>query len=248
MEQPRSFKNILQEHFQSRSLELPRYIQFRSSTNEWSSTCVLPDGSRFSAIASSKKKADQLAAKAALDELGIGWGDDNDNGDLPRAPEFRFPGCMLVLIDLENSPGYDVSRWSRYIWDCCWVEAFMGKLSSHAEKPMEQLRRHYPFVREFRIVNSGHADAVDHAISVRAGQWIESLEHPGYYYRSDEGCLYEDGICIISRDRFSLALIDILKQNLSERHPGSQANVRHFTNMNRCFEWLSEQAAAIQEG
>ena len=129
---------------------------------------------------------------------------------------------------------------SRVLWDCTKIEAFVGKLSSHATKDLPAL---YPFVDKFHIVDSGHKDAVDHAISFRAGRWAESQIHSDYYINGPEGCVYDDAICIVSRDRFSPALVDVIRQHIGGRDP----KVKHFINIDECFETLSLQGQAKEQ-
>ena len=123
---------------------------------------------------------------------------------------------MLILIDLENSPNFMKSRWLNVSFENCRLEAFVGSFSSHATKDLATL---YPFVHTFHIVDSGHKDAVDHAISVRTGQWLSHL--PG------------GGVCIVSRDRFAAALVDVLLQQTPEN-----TSVKQFMNMDQCFDAL----------
>jgi len=265
-----SNKNALQEYYQREFPRwgsdgkqiLPVYDHHRSDQG-WVCTLKLPEGGEFQATARNKKDADQDAASQALKALLGGTANPiqpTENAPLwsatprtviPRTVipshvvegvEFRLPGCVLVLIDLENSPGFNRKRWMNVRWDCSQVEAFVGKLSSHATKDLKSL---YPYVNKFHIVNSGMKDAVDHAISVRAGQWLESMKHPKYYLEGEEGCLYDDCIFIVSRDRFAPALVDVLQQQLprSEYQGGRAPGVIHSININECFGVLEEKSA-----
>ena len=138
----------------------------------------------------------------------------------------RYVGCNLILIDLENSPNYDKIKWEHVRWEDSLVEDFVGKLSSHASKDLKTL---YPFVDKFHIVDSGMKDAVDHAISVRAGMWIEST-------RQETSEVYDEGIYIISRDRFALALIDVIRQEMSTCKDDTE--FVHCVSIDECFQHL----------
>ena len=85
----------------------------------------------------------------------------------PTAQTRLYPGCFLILIDLDNSPNFTDRRWKHVKWECCHIAAFAGKMSSHANKDLPSL---YPFVDEFHIIDCAMPDAVDHAISVRRGR------------------------------------------------------------------------------
>lgn len=262
-----NYKNQLQEYYQRYHPKwdsngkhvLPRYEHSRDgSTGGWATLLTLPDGGgQFTGSGQNKKISDQAAAARAVIFLqerappsgvienptppplwsvapqGDGFVKQN-----PPNIEWRLPGCVLVLIDLENSPGHDKARWNHVRWDCSRVEAFVGKLSSHATKDLASL---YPFVTHFHIVDSGHRDAVDHAISCRAGQWVESMKHATYYLEGEEGCLYDECIHIITRDRFGPALVDVLRQLPPPEEEGC-LSVVHSINIDECFGLL-EQAS-----
>lgn len=232
-----SNKNRLQEYFQkTQNGRLPTYSHHADLLG-WVSTLTLPDRcGEFIAIGRTKKEADQIAAGQALQELDL-IEETIEQRQLVQKHDFRLPGCLLVLIDLENSPGFERSQWLNVIWDCCRVEAFVGKLSSHATKDLRAL---YPFVDKFHIVDSGHRDAVDHAISVRAGQWLETFKHPKYYIEGEVGCLFDDAIFIVSRDRFAPALVDVLRQQLRSGNWKTQEAI-HSINIDECFEILDKK-------
>lgn len=234
-----SKKNRLQEYYQRRQLLLPVYTHERTESGDWKSTLTLVDGRRFFGIERTKKDADQNAAAEALAALECS---SECSRETPSKPDWRLAGCVLVLIDLENSPGYDNTKWSNIRWDCSKIEAFVGKLSSHATKDLASL---YPFVQEFHVVNSSMRDAVDHAISVRAGKWLESMKHIEYYIDGPEGCVYDDAIHIVSRDRFAGALSDVLNQGVPPPfRPGThKPQVVHSVNIDDCFELLAKSAS-----
>jgi len=56
---------------------------------------------------------------------------------------------------------------------------------------------------------------------VRAGQWLSTGGK---------------SLCVVSRDRFALALIDVLRQQ--HAHPDG---IRHYTHMDLCFENLHQR-------
>jgi len=235
-----SNKNTLQEYYQKHCGSdgkhiLPDYDYERTMTG-WLCILTLPDSKEFRAAGRNKKLAAQTAAGKALDVISALSTKPSSphihNPTANKALQWFFPGCLLVLIDLENAPKHDKERWNRVRWDCCRIEAFVGKMSSHATKDLKAL---YPFVTHFHIVNSAHRDAVDHAISVRAGEWVESMKH---YLDREEGCLYDDAIYIVSRDRFAPALVDILRQKV----PLSDIDLVHCININECFEYLENHA------
>lgn len=236
-----SYKNTLQEHFQrfvrtGTSAGLPKYFH-RPTEYGWLSTVCLPGGSKYSAPGRNKKVADQAAARLALNALNLFESvveTDFDEDFNPRLAQDERTTCALVLIDLENSPGYDSKQWKDMRLPCCAVEAFAGKLSSHAGKNLSTL---YPFVTKFHIVDSGHKDAADHAMSVRAGRWLHTLEQS-----ADAGasCIYRDALHIVSRDRFASALIDVLAQQLRgiERSGGKVPALVHSITIDECFKKL----------
>jgi hypothetical protein len=245
MKRSNNNKNLLQEYYQRDGKQsLPIYSHERSEQDGWICTITLPDGRTFQASGRNKKEADQIAAGQVMDmisgqviertsELDNKQNLSKQNLSKQHKKDWRLPGCILVLIDLENSPGYDNDMWNHVQWDCSSIEAFAGKLSSHATKDLKEL---YPFVHKFHIVDSGHKDAVDHAISARAGAWLESMKHPDYYLHEDE-CIYDDAIHIVSRDRFALALVDVLRQQMPK---DQYINVVHSINMDKCFSKLNE--------
>lgn len=216
-----SYKNQLQEYYQKRGEQLPLYSHIET-TEGWDSTVEICDGRKFHGTGKTKKFSDQDAAKLVLDSLFL--------KSIPLCDIIeRHPGCILVLIDLENSPKVD-KEWFNTRWTCCQLEAFVGKLSSHATKNLKAL---YPFVDKFHIIDSGHQDVVDHSISFRTGQWLENIPY-------GDPCNFEDAIFIVSRDRFASALIDVLKQAI--RKMKKQPEVENFINMNDCFNRLTEMS------
>jgi hypothetical protein len=228
-----SYKNQLQEYYQKRGKPIPTYAH-GSTISGWESTVVICDDRKFQSEGRTKKDADQEVAKMVLDTL---LSSEEEKvfleGDLEFVPypkpTLKSPGCVLILIDLENSPKVD-KEWLNIRWDCCQVEAFAGKLSSYATKNLEDL---YPFVDEFHIVDSGYKDAADIAISFRAGRWLENIPY-------GDPCNFEDAIFIVSRDRFASALVDVLKQSVREMK--IQPEVANFINMNDCFDRLIEMS------
>lgn len=81
---------------------------------------------------------------------------------------------------------------------------------------------------------------MDHAISLRAGQWLEAQKHPDYYLDAEEGCFCDDEIYIVTRDRFGLALVDILRQHLDQS--SHKAVPVHSTTIDQCFERLLQRS------
>jgi hypothetical protein len=267
MERIQSNKNALQEYYQRNVARwgsdgkqiLPVYEHYQSAEG-WVCVLTLPDSNRqFEAVGRNKKEADQRAASLALADLSgittpitplqnqtppLKWSvtsaKESQFQEKYDGISWRLPGCVLVLIDLENSPNHDKRKWNGVRWDCSRVEAFVGKLSSHATKDLQSL---YPFVTKFHIVNSGHRDAVDHAISARAGEWVEAQKHPDYYLEREEGCLYDDCIYIVSRDRFAPALVDVLNQKLAQTNKKKQIAVVHAINIDECFDLLDTKAS-----
>lgn len=227
-----SHKNRLQEICQRRKTLLPNYEHERIDIG-WKSTVTLGEDQRFSGVGRTKKEADQIAANEALNHI-----DSLVAVPEERKTQFKFAGCALILIDLENSPGYNKEKWENVRWDCSRIEAFVGKLSSHATKDLASL---YPFVDKFHVINSSMKDAVDHAMSVRAGCWLESMKHPEYYCNREEDCVYDDAIYIISRDRFAAALIDVIQQRIPPlSRPGAhRTDAVHSINIDQCFQSLA---------
>lgn len=221
-----SAKNQLQEIYQKRhSPTLPTYSHKQALAGAgWASSVTLPDEPTrfFQGFGRTKRDADQEAAQKALEFLN-----SMETSTVPRpAPpmmldvrlEHIMTSPLLILIDLENSPKFMASRWENVRWPACRLEAFVGRFSSHAEKNLEAL---YPFIHTFHVIASGHRDAVDHAISVRAGQWLSCPE-------------LQDGVMIISRDRFAAALVDVLRQQ-------TEKEIEHHVNMDRCFDALKKR-------
>jgi len=224
-------KNLLQEYFQKKdgkhgnnNLQL-NYKSRQSDHGFWISILTLPDGRKFKGKGKRKKDAEQNAASAALLILIINPNEQKTKPNTkPNIIKYHFCGKNIILIDLENSPNYDKNKWLNIRWESTNIEAFVGKLSSHATKDLKTM---YPFVSKFHIVDSGMKDAVDHAISVRAGIWLESSCESSY--------IADDCIYIVSRDRFSLALVDILKQY----NPKSE--IVHCVNIDKCFDILANK-------
>ena len=215
-----SKKNQLQEYFQKRDFtQLPVYSH-RQTERGWVSTLKLPAGKEFEGLGTNKKSADQEAATLALSNFSK----SENQGVL-----FKFAGRVLVLIDLENTPVHNKNLWNIIRWDRSRIEAFVGKLSSHARKDLKDL---YPFVDRFHIIDSGHKDAVDHAISVRAGEWLGAQK-----YHIDE-CTYEE-LHLVSRDRFASALIDVLKQKCNRFT--KKPKLVHSINIDECFQFLNNK-------
>lgn len=183
-------KNKLQEVYQKKGLTLPQYkhVQYYMG---WQSIVTLANGKVFKGLGLNKKEADTLAARYALEYLAT------------MEPQNITIDCSntIVLIDLENAPNISFSN---VICNGGCIEAFVGRFSSFASK---ELSEKYPFVHTFHIVESGAPDAVDHAISFRAGQISEPTME----------------IVIISRDKFAVALCDVLTQQ--------QFQNKYYTNM-----------------
>jgi len=205
-----SVKNSLQEwcQLQLRSnLKLPQYT-FKSCNNGWSCTVQVPiemdKYETFRAEAQNKKEASKLAAKLALDYI-----ESAQSKEERKLPEKK--DCT-VLVDLENAP--TCSNVSDTLLGG-HVEAFVGKLSSHANKDLLAL---YPFVDDFHIIDSGIKDAVDHAISVRAGIWLAKEE--------------SQQLIIVTRDKFGYALRDVLVQlQLIAGSTSNTLSIQHKTSL-----------------
>lgn len=230
-----NYKNKLQEHYQRLHLPLPRYEHKNGADSmNWTSTVILPnDKQQFRGCGATKKAADQQAAQRAWESVCVATRKTTPPQQFvsvatPKVkPKALVSLVSLVLWDLENSPG--CTEWQS---GTCQVEAFAGKLSSHATKDLRYL---YPFVDTFHIVDSGMKDAVDHAISVRAGEWIaggSSTLHTLY---------------IVSRDRFSIALIDVMRQKLARTPPGERgANCANCVHCVHCVS-MDECNAMVVE-
>jgi hypothetical protein len=160
-----SSKNQLQQHYQKlKSSKLPTYENRQLSSFSadagscmWQSVVTLPDTeTRYTGIGWSKREADQAAAREALKmlekkkKLGTGPGPAGELGSEGVSGEATVQKDVLILIDLENSPNYTVQNWSHIWWAGCQIEAFVGKLSSHANKDLKSI---YPFVHQFHIVD-----------------------------------------------------------------------------------------------
>jgi hypothetical protein len=217
-----SLKNLLQEWCQTNNSALPVYTHINVIAGDWESTVSLPSHPEFafSACARTKKQADQLAAGLILDQVSQALTVNQATAGY-RPIRMLYGGSVLVLIDLENSPNYTKREWTDVRWDGAHIAAFVGKLSSHATKDLSTL---YPFVDEWHIVDSGMKDAVDHAISVRAGQWLS------------QGSDLPDGIHIVSRDRFAVALVDVLRQVIDW-----DTEIRHAINIDDVFKHLASE-------
>lgn len=254
-----SYKNELQEYYQKQgSPSLPTYSHewvafFRTTGSEgvqqgqWLSTLTLPDfpdskqsagddyPKIFQKFGATKRDADKNAAKMALEYLKSSTGTAAAHTrQTERKPnETNMPLTLkqswLVLIDLENSPNHTAERWNSIRWENCAIEAFVGKLSSHAQKDLTTL---YPFVTTFHVVDSGHKDAVDHAISVRAGTWLFCQS----FIIQSLPLAREECFAVVSRDRFASALMDILRQQCDTND--LSAKIAHYTTIDSCFENL----------
>jgi hypothetical protein len=190
-----SAKNTLQEYYQQRRLPLPTYTHVQHADGCWESTVQLSDV-YYIGRGKTKREADQNAAQQAIAALMM------KPAQTP-AIEIDFTNT-IVLIDLENAPQWTVRNVS--ITGGGHIEAFVGAFSSMASETAN-LAEMYPFATRIHIIRSGHRDAVDHAISVRAGE----LLHLHHKY------------IIVSRDRFAAALCDILP------------NAQYVTSIDKCF-------------
>lgn len=211
MERSLSYKNQLQEYFQARHQRLPEYTHQLLPDGSWQTTVSLWENGSFTGVGMNKKAADKLAASQALE-----WLNKREPPHAITTPPSTPPKHPIgyVLLDLENSPTY--TKWTNTA--PIVVEAFAGKLSSYPGKNLQVL---YPFVHRFHIVDSGIKDAADHAISVRAGELMSDDCPPRHLF-------------IVSRDRFAVALKDILQQ----RWP-NQCIFYHCISLDECDAALS---------
>lgn len=230
----KSEKNQLQEFCQKREILLPTYTTTRIGGQDnlpaFQSRVVFNGKDYLGDVCTSKKGAEKSAANQALRSNELSATTQKQQQPQPTFTE-RETRPYLVLIDLENSPNYTMAKWQTTRWKNARIEAFVGKLSSHAQKSIVYLKQYYPFVDEIHIVNSGMKDAVDHAISVRAGEWLN-------VFRCNSSHMYGAGVFIVSRDRFAVALRDILVQHLASAGVGG-AKIIHSVNIDECFEHFS---------
>jgi len=172
-----SAKNELQEYYQKLKFDqLPVYTYERLSNIGqepiWHAWVSLPNGeTQYDGFGRTKREADEIAARKALRSIqsvvpcqapcgypGTRGETGNTMNDSPPEPRrcVSSPASLettevLVLIDLENSPNHTANVWNATaVWCGCRIEAFAGKLSSHATKNLPSI---YPFVSQFHIVD-----------------------------------------------------------------------------------------------
>ena len=170
-----NYKNILQEHYQKRGLNLPQYDTYRkggSSHNPiFSSKVILHYGETFNGSGPNKKKAEQDCAKKALFELNIINDELTNNNVTSTAYHVSFTCSTVILLDLENIAS-EVDKYNNLYSDNAIIFGFVS--SSH---PISSIKTN---TIHLIVVDSDASDAADIALAVKFGQFLTTKDYERY--------------------------------------------------------------------
>jgi hypothetical protein len=170
----KSYKNLLQEHFQQNKLALPVYTA-KKVGDRWQASVILMNNQTFTDTANSKKEAELLAAKKACNNI-VNKAQIIQVSVLQKAnlSDIDFSGYDIVLlIDGENFD-LDINK----VTNNMLVLFFVSKNTT--KKLVFQLQNSYSNCFVF-ISESVGRDAADHLLTFYAGK-LSIVHHNKKYF------------------------------------------------------------------
>lgn len=181
-----SSKNLLQEHFQKRQVDIPKYNTFRTDHNKdndpvWNSVLII-DGKRFNYEGKSKKEAESGVAQIALEYILQNNENTvikekevlNRNQKVNVLTEINFESFLkIILVDGENC---DINM--EKIKNDTLVLIFAAKNTTKNIIFQHQLKYNNCYVFLSECVGK---DAADHYLTFIAGQLSVMGLNVNYY-------------------------------------------------------------------
>lgn len=218
-----SSKNLLQEYCQKHGRRMPEYLTMQLPDLQW--TSYLRFNSRlFVGTATSKKEAEKLAANAACKYLTSPRVEDI--GDPPSTllaeskplvesnplaetipVTWRDSNKIIILIDVENLQPILPVELPGYMNIIC-VKSTFSSVNT-------QIYESHPNC-QVKLIHSAMPDAADHYMTYLASE--QAVMNP------------ECNFVIVSRDKSSAILVEILKSNRQQ--------VEHFTHPDVLLKWI----------
>lgn len=213
-----SAKNKLQEYYQKRGEDLPKYETKRLGGDDhnptWLSYLCLPGGKKFARMSNGKKKdIEMLIAEDALQALKMSKGMSLYTFNIPTSKR------LAILVDIENCPKVltqfkDVASVN--------IDLFGFLSEKHC------LVRRYKNISDSRLnvvyVPTGRQDGADIALTLAAGAILQANLYRSYI--------------IISGDHFAAALADCIKgySRIASCHDSMKTPIVNFVGVCRSFD------------